>query len=124
MKKLLLISSFVAVAALVGCGSKDKAATPDTASASAASHVGAHEITESTVKYTTEDKKEFTLTTKDNFVTATLVDNDGKSYDLKEAPAGSGMRLEGENGVSVHTKGDEGVIELAADKSFTVKEVK
>lgn len=124
MKKLLLISSLIAVGFMVGCSPKDKAATANNESSNTASQVGVIDTTETIVKYQTDDKKEFILSTKDNFVTATLLDADGKNYALKEAEAGSGMLLKGENGVSVHTKGDEGVIELSKDQSFNVKEVK
>ena len=126
MKKLLLISSFLAVVFVVGCSAKDKdkATSPDNEASSSAVAVDTNESAEKTVKYETADKKQFTLKTSDNFVTATLTDSDGNNYSLKEVPAGSGMRLEGDNGVSIHSKGDEGTIELAKDKSFTVKEVK
>lgn len=128
MKKLLLISSLVvSLSLLVGCAAKDKTSNLDTGASSVPSNVKDHiapESVELKVKYTTVDKRGFTLTTKDNFVTATLIDPDGQRYILKEVPAGSGIRLEGENGVLVQTKGDDGIIELGADKSFTVKEVK
>jgi membrane-bound inhibitor of C-type lysozyme len=126
MKKVLLISSVLAVVFLAGCNAKDKekmnASTEETSSSVA--QVESNESNEKTVKYETEDKKQFTLQTTDNFVTATLTDNEGHQYSLKEVPAGSGMRLEGENGVSIHSKGDEGMIEIAKGQTFNVKEVK
>lgn len=124
MKKLLLTSSLIAVGFMVGCSPKDQAATANQESTQSASQVGVINTAETIVKYQTEDKKEFILSSKDNFATATLLDADGKNYALKEAQAGSGMLLKGENGVSVHTKGDEGIIELSKDQSFNVKEVK
>ncbi|MDR0238539.1 MliC family protein [Acinetobacter sp.] len=126
MKKLLLISSILTVAFLVGCNAKDKDKnTTTTAEASSpVAQVDANESNEKTVKYETEDKKQFTLKTSDNFATATLTDHDGHIYSLKEVPAGSGMRLEGDNGVAIHSKGEEATIELAKDQSLSVKEVK
>ncbi|WP_151960826.1 MliC family protein [Acinetobacter bereziniae] len=131
MKKILLISSILTAVFLVGCNAKDKEKTnASTGEASSpvsqvdSNQVDSNESNQKTVKYETEDKKQFTLQTTDNFATATLTDSEGHNYSLKEVPAGSGMRLEGENGVSIHSKGEEATIELAKDQSFSVKEVK
>lgn len=126
MKKILLISSILTAVFLVGCNAKDKEKTnASTGEASSpVAQVDSNESNQKTVKYETEDKKQFTLQTTDNFATATLTDSEGQNYSLKEVPAGSGMRLEGENGVSIHSKGEEATIELAKDQSFSVKEVK
>lgn len=124
MKKLLLVSSLIAVGFIVGCSSKDKAATTESESSTAVSQVGVINSNETSIKYETADKKEFILKTNDQFATATLMDSDGNTYALKEVPAGSGMLLEGENGVSVHSKGNEAIITLAKDVSVNVTEVK
>ncbi len=123
MKKLLFISSLLALGFMSGCSQADQNKTTKT-DAAVASQIGVIDSNATSVKYETEDKKEFILTTKDNFASATLLDAEGNSYALKESPAGSGMLLKGENGVSVHTKGDEGIIELSKERSFNVKEVK
>lgn len=124
MKNLLLISTILTAAALAGCNAKEKAPTADSAASTpVTAQDNTSESTEKTVKYATEDKQIFTLKTTDNFVTATLEDSQGHSYALKEAPAGSGMLLEGANGVSIHTKGNEGFITLAKDKVLNIKEV-
>ena len=121
MKKLLLLSSFLTIIFVAACSVKNKdTSTENEATTSAATN----DSNEKIIKYQTDDKKDFILKTNDNFTTAVLTDSDGNSYSLKEVPAGSGMRLEGENGVSIHTKGDDGTIELSKDKSFTVTEVK
>lgn len=122
MKKLLLVSTILTAAVLAGCNGKDKTPAADSGAGTPAAQSNTSQATEKTVKYITEDNLTFKLKTNDNFTTATLEDNHGNSYALKNAPAGSGMLLEGENGVSVHTKGKEGMIEIA-NKVFNVKEV-
>lgn len=122
MKKLLLVSTILTAAALAGCNAKEKTPAADSGAGTPATQSNSHGSTEKTVKYITEDNLTFKLKTNDNFTTATLEDNHGNSYSLKNAAGASGMRLEGENGVSVHTKGKEGMIEIA-NKVFNVKEV-
>ncbi|MEN8976697.1 NADPH-dependent 7-cyano-7-deazaguanine reductase [Acinetobacter baumannii] len=121
MKNLLLISTILTAAALAGCNAKEKASATE-AAASAPAQVNSNEANEKTFKYLTEDKQIFTLKTTDNFETATLEDSQGISYTLKNGHAASGILLEGENGVFIHTKGDEGIISLGKDKQFHVKE--
>lgn len=121
MKKLLLISTILTATVLAGCNAKEKAPAADTA-ASTPVAAQANESTEKTVKYLTEDKQIFTLKTTDNFETATLEDSKGNSYALKNGHAASGVLLEGENGVSIHTKGQEGFIELVKGKIVNIKE--
>lgn len=121
MKNLLLISTILTAATLAGCNAKEKApATEAAASAPVAAH--ANESTEKTVKYLNKDNQIFTLKTTDNFETATLEDSQGNSYALKNGHAASGVLLEGENGVSIHTKGQEGFIELTKGKIINIKE--
>ncbi|OTG81627.1 MliC family protein [Acinetobacter sp. ANC 4648] len=124
MKKIFLLSALIGVGLIAGCNSKDKESTQDKDVSVPASTVISNESIEQTVIYETADKKQYILTTTDNFTTANLVDSDGNSYELKEVPAGSGMRLEGPNGVAIHTKGDEGIIELSKDQIIDIKEVK
>ncbi|HFX6313554.1 TPA: NADPH-dependent 7-cyano-7-deazaguanine reductase [Acinetobacter baumannii] len=121
MKNLLLISTILTAATLAGCNAKEKApATEAAASAPVTAH--ANESTEKTVKYLNKDNQIFTLKTTDNFETATLEDSQGNSYALKNGHAASGVLLEGENGVSIHTKGQEGFIELTKGKIINIKE--
>lgn len=121
MKNLLLISTILTAATLAGCNAKEKApATEAVASAPVTAH--ANESTEKTVKYLNKDNQIFTLKTTDNFETATLEDSQGNSYALKNGHAASGVLLEGENGVSIHTKGQEGFIELTKGKIINIKE--
>lgn len=114
MKNLLLISTILMAAVLAGCNAKEKAPAAEAAQA--------NESTEKTVKYLSKDNQIFTLKTTDNFETATLEDSQGNSYALKNGHAASGVLLEGENGVSIHTKGQEGFIELTKGKIINIQE--
>ncbi|AOA59278.1 hypothetical protein [Acinetobacter larvae] len=76
------------------------------------------------LKFAAQDGSEYTLSTTDNFKTATLKDHSGKSYALKEVITASGMRLESDEGVNISLKGDEGTVEIEKDKVISVKEVK
>ncbi|WP_111848355.1 NADPH-dependent 7-cyano-7-deazaguanine reductase [Acinetobacter baumannii] len=122
MGNLLLISTILTAAVLAGCNAKEKAPASDAAASAPAAQANSNETTEKTVKYLTEDKQIFTLKTIDNFETATLEDSQGNSYALKNGHAASGVLLEGENGVSIHTKGQEGFIELTKGKIINIKE--
>lgn len=120
MKNLLLISTILTAATLAGCNAKEKATASNAEASTPAAQT--NESTEKTVKYLTEDKQIFTLKTTDNFETATLEDSQGNSYALKNGHAASGVLLEGEDGVSIHTKGQEGFIELTKGKTINIKE--
>ena len=124
MKNLFLISTILSATVLAGCNAKEKATAPDSAASVpvTAQATTTDESTEKTVKYLAEDKQIFTLKTTDNFETATLEDSKGNSYALKNGHAASGVLLEGENGVSIHTKGQEGFIELEKGKIVDIKE--
>lgn len=122
MKKKLPITLIVLV--LVGCSSKDKDMPPEhEASSNVISRVEKSESDVKVIKFQSLNQKEFLLKTSDNFVTATLIDDKGKNYSLKEVPVASGMRLEGENGVAIHTKNGEGVIEFSKNNYFIVKQL-
>lgn len=112
---------------LIGC-SGDKKATQDTSQTSAASENSiTNAMTQSPVaqeviiKYQDKNKKTYELKTTDNFQTAVLVDSNGKTYDLKEVMAGSGMRLEGRDGIYIHTKGENATLELSKGKPVDIK---
>lgn len=68
------------------------------------------------------------LQSNDGFETATMMDNSGKKHLLKIAVSGSGMRMVGDDGVSIHFKNfnglNEGVVELVKDKPIPIKEFK
>ncbi|WP_104499419.1 hypothetical protein [Acinetobacter indicus] len=64
------------------------------------------------------------LKSSDNFETSQLTDNSGKVYHLKRAVSGSGVRLANDDGVSIHFKGGEGIVEFMKDKPISITEVK
>ena len=57
------------------------------------------------------------LKSSDNFETAEMVD-------LKRAVSGSGILLSNDDGVSIHFKGGEGVLELVKDQPINITEFK
>lgn len=64
------------------------------------------------------------LKSSDIFETAQMTDNSGKIYHLKRAVSGSGVRLANDDGVSIHFKGGEGIVEFEKDKPISITEVK
>jgi len=64
------------------------------------------------------------LKSSDNFETALMTDNSGMVYRLKQTVAGSGIRLANNNGVSIHFKRGEGVVEFVKDQPISITEVK
>ena len=64
------------------------------------------------------------LKSSDNFETAEMTDNSGKVYHLKRAISGSGMRLANSDGVSIHFKAGEGIVEFMKDKPISITEYK
>lgn len=123
MKNLFLIITILTTAVLAGCNEKQKTSSANSGTNTSATQSNTNNSTDKSVKYVTEDKQVFILKTNDNFTTATLIDSHGYNYMLKAVPAASGMYLEGENGVSIHTKGKEGYIELPKGKTFYIKEI-
>lgn len=64
------------------------------------------------------------LKSSDNFETAELVDNSGKVHHLKQTVAASGVRLANEEGVLIHFKAGDGVVELVPGKPISITEFK
>lgn len=64
------------------------------------------------------------LKSSDNFETATLADNSDRVIYLKAAVSGSGVRLANDDGVSIHFKNGEGVVEFVKDKPISITEYK
>ncbi|WP_425880159.1 hypothetical protein [Acinetobacter sp. TWP2-2-3] len=64
------------------------------------------------------------LKSSDNFETALMTDNSGVVYRLKQTVVGSGIRLANNNGVSIHFKRGEGVVEFVKDQPISITEVK
>lgn len=128
------LPSLVIVLLLVGC-SRDQKTNPDvqaaasesvTTSTAMPSEASAPQqvASEVIVKYKGSDNNAYELKSSNNFETAVITDSHGKTYELKEAISGSGMRLEGDHGIYIHVKGEEGTLELEKDKPIDVQEVK
>ncbi|TSH73985.1 lysozyme inhibitor [Acinetobacter sp. RF15A] len=64
------------------------------------------------------------LKSSDNFETAEMTDNSGKVHHLKQTVAASGVRLANDQGVSIHFKRGEGVVELVKGKPINITEYK
>lgn len=64
------------------------------------------------------------LKSSDNFETATMTDNSDRVIHLKAAVAASGVRLANDDGVSIHFKNGEGVVEFVKDKPIHITEYK
>jgi hypothetical protein len=64
------------------------------------------------------------LKSSDNFETALMTDNSGMVYRKKQTVAGSGIREANNNGVSIHFKRGEGVVEFVKDQPISITEVK
>ncbi|MCD8212795.1 MAG: hypothetical protein LUC34_01865 [Campylobacter sp.] len=101
MKKLL-VSSLVAIAFLSGCASSNTASQTPSATKEM-----------QTVEFRgTGDYKDYkaTLTSNNLFETASFKDSMGNKFDMKRAPAASGIRMISDNGVDIHFKKGEGVL--------------
>lgn len=64
------------------------------------------------------------LKSSDNFETAEMTDNSGRVHHLKQTVAASGVRLANDQGVSIHFKRGEGIVELVKDKPISITEYK
>lgn len=116
MKKLIILGI---VATLVACTTQPPSTqqTPsETISNQQILHfVGPYDLT-------------LTLTTQDNFETATLTDNSDQQHLLKREMSANGIRLSNDAGVTIHFKntadGNQGYVELVKDKSIEISEFK
>ena len=81
-----------------------------------------------TINFTGPQDLTLQLKTTDNFETAQLSDNSDKTHELKRVISGSGIKLANEEGVSIHFKDFngvmEGTVELVKDKPIEIKEFK
>ena len=81
-----------------------------------------------TINFTGPQDLTLQLKTTDNFETAQLSDNSDQTHELKRVISGSGIKLANEEGVSIHFKDFngvmEGTVELVKDKPIEIKEFK
>lgn len=113
-----LIGSFLIVLALAGCSSypaentnQENSIPNATAETQVINFVGPMDLT-------------IELKSSDNFETAEMTDNSGKVHLLKSAVSGSGVRLANNQGVSIHFKRGEGIVELVEGKPISITEFK
>lgn len=115
--KPLLVSSLLALA-LVGCStmSENKAPKENVSSTQPAQT--------QVINFTGPMDLVVTLKSSDNFETAEMTDNSDRVYKMKQVPAASGVRLESNDGASIHFKGSEGMVEFVKGKPIEIKEFK
>lgn len=65
-----------------------------------------------------------TLKSRDNFETAVMTDNADRSFQMRSAPAASGVRMIDGQGASIQFKNGDGVVELVKGKPISIQEVK
>lgn len=118
MKYLIGSSLFAIALALTGCNSspiqptKPVESTPSTpAETQVINFVGPMGLT-------------IQLKSSDNFETAVMTDNSDRAMHLKAAIAASGVRLTSDDGVSIHFKNGEGVVELVKGRPINITEYK
>lgn len=117
--KYLIGSSLIAIAStLTGCNSspiqstKPVESTPSIpAETQVINFVGPMDLT-------------IQLKSSDNFETAEMTDNSGRVIHLKAAVSGSGVRLANDDGVSIHFKNGEGVVEFVKGRPVNITEYK
>ena len=106
---------------LLGCGSNQLRQSPDSAMNKQAQ--SEKTITKENAKtfYFIDDKgKKLSLSSND----AVLKDDSGKSYNLKRDRAADGIYMDNKDGVSIHFKKGEGIVEFSKYKSIPITEVK
>ncbi|SPL72605.1 hypothetical protein [Acinetobacter stercoris] len=102
----------------------DASSVSDSSTSNALATDQSNVTTSQVVNFTGPNDLTIELKTSDNFETAEMTDNSDKTYHLKRAVSGSGVRLANDEGVSIHFKGSEGSVELVPGKSIEIKELK
>lgn len=119
--------------ALVGCNAKESAQKEGIEPA-VVSSVVEQSVSETTttageqqalsiIHFSGADHLKLELKSSDNFETAELIDNTGKTYQLKAVVAASGIKMANDEGVSIHFKKGEGIVEFKKDQPINIQEV-
>lgn len=127
-----LVGASLLTFALVGCNSAPQEAAQETTQDNAVTASAAVEdqatasapVEAQVINFTGPMDLTIELKSSDNFETADLTDNSGKVHHLTRAVSGSGVRLANDEGVSIHFKAGEGVVELVKDKPINITEFK
>jgi hypothetical protein len=64
-----------------------------------------------------------TLTTQDTFQTAVMTDNTGRTFQMRIARAASGVRMSDGQGVTIHFKRGEGMVEFVEGQPIAIQEI-
>lgn len=64
-----------------------------------------------------------TLTTQDTFETAVMTDNTGRSFQMRITRAASGVRMSDDEGVTIHFKRGEGMVEFVEGQPIAIQEL-
>lgn len=125
MKFILAITTFTLL--LTGC-SQNLVSSSTNASSQTQQSSEKKQNSEQTINFIGPYDLTLSLTTLDNFETATLTDNSDKTYSLQRSISASGIRLTNDAGIIIHFKGtsngNEGYVELVKDKPIEIKEFK
>ena len=113
--KYLISSALILALALVGCSQNPQQGKAQVSTAPIQTQV---------IHFVGPMDLTLQLKSSDNFETAEMTDNSDRVIQLKAAVSGSGMRLANEDGVSIHFKNGEGIVEFIKDKPIHITEYK
>lgn len=129
--KYLLLTSMTALM-LFGCSNNNQATQDSDTAASQAIVLEDVSVVSQADTATQQQVLHFTgpndltieLKSNDNFSTATMTDNSDRSFELKSAVAASGLKLANDDGVSIHFKQGDGVVEFVKGTPISITEFK
>ena len=89
-----------------------------------ATQAGVHQVPSHQVLHFAGPKNLWlTLTTQDTFQTAVTTDNTGRTFQMRIARAASGVRMSDGQGVTIHFKRGEGMVEFVEGQPIAIQEV-
>ena len=89
-----------------------------------ATQAGVHQVPSHQVLHFAGPKNLWlTLTTQDTFQTAVMTDNTGRTFQMRIARAASGVRMSDGQGVTIHFKRGEGMVEFVEGQPIAIQEV-
>ena len=89
-----------------------------------ATQAGVHQVPSHQVLHFAGPKNLWlTLTTQDTFQTAVMTDNTGRTFQMRIARAASGVRMSDGQGVTIHFKRGEGIVEFVEGQPIAIQEI-
>ena len=89
-----------------------------------ATQAGVHQVPSHQVLHFAGPKNLWlTLTTQDTFQTAVMTDNTGRTFQMRIARAASGVRMSDGQGVTIHFKRGEGLVEFVEGQPIAIQEI-